>query len=618
MDFIEQMPLLGAAMTATRAWTFGFVTITFMIYLYIGWRSRVKESGEFYVAGQGVPAIANGAATAADWMSAASFISMAGLISGLGSDGSVFLLGWTGGYVLLAMLLAPYLRKFGQYTVPDFVAKRYYSETARIVAAVCAVFVSITYVAGQMRGVGIVFARFLEVETWQGVVLGMVIVGVFAVLGGMKGITWTQVVQFFVLIAAFLIPTFALSGMLTDSSIPQIGFTTGDIAEKVNLIQEDLGFSSYTQPFTNYDMANVFLIMFALMAGTAGLPHVIVRFYTVANVRAARYSAFWALLFISLLYTSAPVLAMFARYSILNTLEGAHIGAVVESEDGVEYTPVYQVNDEGKEVPIKWVDTWQKTGLIKIDDKNKDGILSLRNVDGNFAEVTIDKDILVLATPEIAQLSPWVIAIVATGGLAAALSTAAGLLLVISSSMAHDLYVHFFEPNASEPRRLFIARIMIIGAILVAGYFGIAPPGFIGEVVAFAFGLAAASFFPIIFLGIFDKRMNRQGATLGMIVGIVFTAVYIILCRSDRVLGFDEPLMTPWFQGSSWMPNGLRPEGVGAIGLALNFIVAIVISRLTSPPPEEVQDLVESVRVPRGSHAPEAHFDETDAEADNP
>lgn len=619
MDFIEQMPqLFGAAMTATRAWTFGFVTITFMIYLYIGWKSRVKESGEFYVAGQGVPAIANGAATAADWMSAASFISMAGLISGLGSDGSVFLLGWTGGYVLLAMLLAPYLRKFGQYTVPDFVAKRYYSETARIVAAVCAVFVSITYVAGQMRGVGIVFARFLEVETWQGVVLGMVIVGVFAVLGGMKGITWTQVVQFFVLIAAFLIPTFALSGMLTDSSIPQIGFATGDIAEKVNLIQEDLGFSSYTQPFTNYDMANVFLIMFALMTGTAGLPHVIVRFYTVANVRAARYSAFWALLFICLLYTSAPVLAMFARYSILNTLEGARIGEVVKSDDEVEYIPVYRINDEGKEVPIQWVDTWQKTGLIKIDDKNKDGILSLKNVDGNFAEVTIDKDILVLATPEIAQLSPWVIAIVATGGLAAALSTAAGLLLVISSSMAHDLYVHFFEPNASEPRRLFIARIMIIGAILVAGYFGISPPGFIGEVVAFAFGLAAASFFPIIFLGIFDKRMNREGATTGMIVGILFTAIYIILCRSDRVLGFDEPLMMPWFQGSSWMPNGLRPEGAGAIGLALNFIVALTLSRMTAPPPEDVQDLVESVRVPRGSHAPEAHFDETDAEADNP
>ncbi|MEW4455576.1 sodium:solute symporter family protein [Bremerella sp. JC817] len=619
MEFMEMLPLLGTALTATRAWTFTFVTITFMIYLYIGWRSRVTESGEFYVAGQGVPAIANGAATAADWMSAASFISMAGLISGLGSDGSVFLLGWTGGYVLLAMLLAPYLRKFGQYTVPDFVAKRYYSETARIVAAVCAVFISITYVAGQMRGVGIVFARFLEVETWQGVVLGMIIVGVFAVLGGMKGITWTQVVQFFVLIAAFLIPTVALSSMLTDSWIPQVGFVTGDISEKVNHIQEDLGFASYTQPFTNYDMANVFFIMLALMAGTAGLPHVIVRFYTVANVRAARYSAFWALLFICLLYTSAPVLAMFARYTILQTLEGAHIGQVTKDEgDDKEYVPVYRVEKDGKEVPVQWVETWQKTGLITIDDKNKDGILSLRNVDGNFDEVKIDKDILVLATPEIAQLSPWVIAIVATGGLAAALSTAAGLLLVISSSMAHDLYVHFIEPEASEPRRLFIARIMIIGAILVAGYFGISPPGFIGEVVAFAFGLAAASFFPIIFLGIFDKRMNRQGATAGMLVGILFTAFYIIACRSDRVLGFAEPLMSPWFEGSSWIPNGLRPEGVGAIGLLLNFVVAIVISRLTPPPPKDVQELVDSVRIPRGSHAPEAHFDETDAEADNP
>lgn len=620
MEFLEiTLPLLGLAFTSTQAWTFLFVIITFMIYLYIGWASRAQESGEFYVAGQGVPAIANGAATAADWMSAASFISMAGLISGLGSDGSFYLLGWTGGYVLLAMLLAPYLRKFGQYTVPDFVAKRYYSETARIVAAICAVFISITYVAGQMRGVGIVFARFLEVETWQGVVIGMFIVGVFAVLGGMKGITWTQVVQFFVLIAAFLIPTIALSYMLTDNPIPQVGFATGDVAEKVNKVQEDLGFAAYTQPFTNYDMMNVLLIMLALMTGTAGLPHVIVRFYTVANVRAARYSAFWALLFIALLYTSAPVLAMFARYSILETLNGAHIGEMVRDEDtGVDYYPIYQVNAEGKEEVVQWVSNWQKTDLIKIDDKNKDGILSLKNVDGNFEEVTIDKDILVLATPEIAKLSPWVIAIVATGGLAAALSTAAGLLLVISSSMAHDLYVHFVEPEASEPRRLFIARIMIIGAIIVAGYFGINPPGFIGQVVAFAFGLAAASFFPIIFLGIFDKRMNREGATAGMIIGVLFTAVYIVACRSDKILGTAEPLMTPWLAGSSWMPDGLRPEAAGAVGLILNFAVALVVSRLTSAPPEDVQDLVESVRIPRGSHAPEAHFDETDAEADNP
>ncbi|MBI1247776.1 cation acetate symporter [bacterium] len=619
MDILELLPLFGVALTPARTWTFAFVTVTFMIYLYIGWRSRVTESGEFYVAGKGVPAVANGAATAADWMSAASFLGMTGLISGLGSDGSVFLLGWTGGYVLLAMLLAPYLRKFGQYTVPDFVAKRYYSETARVVAAICAVFISITYVAGQMRGVGIVFARFLEVEAWQGVVLGMFIVGVFAVLGGMKGITWTQVVQFFVLIAAFLIPTIAISGMLTDTWIPQVGFATSDISEKVNLIQQDFGFPSYTKPFTNYDKWSVFMIMFALMAGTAGLPHVIVRFYTVANVRAARYSAFWALLFICLLYTSAPVLAMFARYQILTTLDGARIGKAVEEEgSGKTYYPVYRVNEAGEEELIPWVTTWQKTDLIKIHDQNEDGILSLQNVDGKFADVTIDKDILVLAAPEIAQLSPWVIAIVATGGLAAALSTAAGLLLVISSSMAHDLYVHFVEPNASEPRRLMIARIMIIGAILVAGYFGINPPGFIGEVVAFAFGLAAASFFPIIFLGIFDKRMNREGAVAGMIVGIGFTAFYIIACRSTKVLGMAEPLMEPWFQGSQWLPDGLRPEAVGTVGLVLNFAVALIISRLTPAPPEDVQELVESVRVPRGSHAPEAHFDETDAEADNP
>lgn len=608
-------------LSATRAYTFLFVTITFMLYLYIGWRSRVKESGEFYVAGQGVPAIANGAATAADWMSAASFISMAGLIAGLGSDGSVFLLGWTGGYVLLAMLLAPYLRKFGQYTVPDFVAKRYYSETARVVAALCAVFISITYVAGQMRGVGIVFARFLEVPTWAGVVMGMFIVGVFAVLGGMKGITWTQVVQFFVLIAAFLIPTIALSQMLTGNSIPQIGFVTGDIHEKVNQIHADLGFDSYTQPFTNYDKLNVLLIVFALMAGTAGLPHVIVRFYTVANVRAARYSAFWALLFIALLYTSAPVLALFARYNILQTLEGARIGEVVTAtseESG--YQPIFTVNAEGKEVPVEWVNTWQKTGLITIHDDNGDGILSLVRKGDGYAEVTIDKDILVLATPEIAKLAPWVVGIVATGALAAALSTAAGLLLVISSSIAHDLYVHFVEPDATEPRRILIGRIMIVAALGIAGYFGIVNPGFIGEVVAFAFGLAAASFFPVIFLGIFDKRMNREGAISGMIVGIAFTAIYIVGCRSDRILPFlfSEPLWEPWFHGSSWIPDGLRPEGAGAVGLLLNFTVALVISRLTPPPPKEVQELVESVRIPRGSHAPEAHFDETDAEADNP
>lgn len=613
-------PLLPLALTdagATRAWTFTLVTITFLIYLYIGWRSRVRESSEFYVAGQGVPAIANGAATAADWMSAASFISMAGIISGLGSDGSVYLLGWTGGYVLLALLLAPYLRKFGQFTVPDFVAKRYYSDTARVVAALCAVFVSITYVAGQMRGVGIVFARFLEVPVEVGVVIGMGIVGVFAVLGGMKGITWTQVVQYFVLIAAFLIPTFALSNMLTDSPIPQVGFATGDIHQRVNQIHEDLGFPAYTDPFTNYELTNVILVMFALMAGTAGLPHVIVRFYTVANVRAARYSAFWALLFIALLYTTAPVLALFARYNILDTLEGAQIGAPTE-ENGHTIFPLSRLDEQGSEVPITWVETWQKTGLVSIDDKNGDGILSMQKVNGGYAEVTINNDILVLATPEIAELPPWVIAIVATGGLAAALSTAAGLLLVISSSMAHDLYIHFVEPNASEPRRVLVGRIMIIAALGVAGYFGIVNPGFVAEVVAFAFGLAAASFFPIIFLGIFDKRTNREGAIAGMLTGIIFTALYILACKSDRILPFlfSAPLMEPWFKSDTF--GGLIPEGIGAIGCLLNFTVAIVVSRLTPPPPDDIQDLVENVRVPRGSHAPESHFDESDAEADNP
>jgi len=616
------LPTMFAEMVVdwTTAYTFLFVTITFIIYLYIGWRSRVKESSEFYVAGQGVPAIANGAATAADWMSAASFISMAGLISGLGSDGTVFLLGWTGGYVLLALLLAPYLRKFGQYTVPDFVAKRYYSDTARVVAALCAIVVSITYVAGQMRGVGMVFSRFLEIPINAGIVIGMLIVGVFAVLGGMKGITWTQVVQYFVLIAAFMIPTIALSSMLTGNPVPQVGFVTGEVAENVDKLHADLGFDSYVQPFTNYDMPNVLLIMLALMAGTAGLPHVIVRFYTVANVRAARYSAFWALLFIAILYTTAPVLAMFARYNILQTLNGAEIGQVATEGDSAGIVPVYQVTEDGERKEVKWVSTWQKTGLIQIDDKNGDGKLSLEQENGGYAEAVISRDILVLATPEIAELAPWVIAIVATGGLAAALSTAAGLLLVISSSIAHDLYVHFVEPNAPESRRLLVGRLMIVVAIVMAGGLGIANLGFIGEVVAFAFGLAAASFFPAIFLGIFDKRMNREGAVTGMIAGISLTAGYILACRSDRILPFlfDQPLITPLFQGSGVMPDGIRPEAIGSVGLIVNFVVAIVISRMTSAPPQDVQDLVESVRIPRGSHVPEAHFDETDSEADNP
>ncbi|MFI4877103.1 MAG: sodium:solute symporter family protein [Blastopirellula sp. JB062] len=617
-------PLLGLADLSSTVWTYVFVTITFFIYLYIGWQSRVKETSEFYVAGQGVPAIANGAATAADWMSAASFLSMTGLIAASGYDGTVYLLGWTGGYVLLALLLAPYLRKFGQYTVPDFVGKRYYSETARVVAALCAVFVSITYVAGQMRGVGLVFSHFLAVQVEVGVVIGMVIVAFFAVLGGMKGITWTQVVQFFVLIAAFLIPSIALSKMLTGHYVPQIGFASGDIHQRVDALHTELGFEPYTTPFTNRSQLNVFLTMFALMTGTAGLPHVIVRFYTVANVRAARYSAGWALLFIALLYTAAPTMALFARYNLLSTLNGAKIVSIDSmgdeegDESGRKIYHLASVAEDGTETPIRWINTWQMTDLIVFDDKDGDGVISLQNDGNKYAEATIDKDILVLATPEVAGLPGWIVAIVATGGLAAALSTAAGLLLVISSSIAHDLYIHFFDPKASEARRLLVGRIMIIAAILVAGYFGIIKPGFIGEVVAFAFGLAAASFFPIVFLGIFDRRTNREGAICGMIVGVSFTSGYILACKANVILPFlfSEPLINPLF--SNWTNGGILPESIGAVGCMLNFVVTLVVSRLTPAPPEEIQELVDNVRIPRGSHAPEAHFDESDAEADNP
>jgi cation/acetate symporter len=597
----------AAAPDTTRVFTFVFVTITFLLYLYIGWQSRVRESSGFYVAGRGVPAIANGAATAADWMSAASFISMAGLISFMGYDGSIYLMGWTGGYVLLALLLAPYLRKFGKYTVPDFVGERYYSETARVVAAICAIFVSLTYVAGQMRGVGIVFSRFLEVPIWEGVVIGMVIVAFFAVLGGMKGITWTQVVQYSVLIVAFLIPAVALSKMLTGNPIPQAGFVFGNITERLNAIQVDLGFTEYTQPFAGKSKLDVLCITFALMVGTAGLPHVIVRFYTTPSVRAARWSAGWALLFIALLYTTAPALASFARYNLLDSINGKTVAEV-------DHLP--------------WVQSWKKTNLLLYADKNGDGRIGfapgdafLEGVDGkpdptqpdpeSANEVYADRDIMVLATPEVANLAPWVIALVATGGLAAALSTAAGLLLVISSSIAHDLYIHFVDPHAPESRRLLVARAMILVGIVAAGWFGIHPPGFVAQVVAFAFGLAAASFFPIILLGIFDTRTNRAGALSGMVLGLLFTAVYIAGTKSDKIFGTAVPWMGPWC-------FGISAEGIGAIGCLINFTVTMVVSRLTKPPPESVVALVRSIRVPLGAHQPEARFDEADAEADNP
>lgn len=554
---------------SVEIWTIFIVGLTFALYLYIGWQSRVRDSAGFYVAGQGVPAIANGAATAADWMSAASFISMAGLISVLGYDGSIYLMGWTGGYVLLALLLAPYLRKFGKYTVPDFVGDRYYSNAARLVAVVAALFVSLTYVAGQMRGVGIVFSRFLQVDISTGVIIGMVIVGFFSVLGGMKGITWTQVAQYCILITAFLIPAGAIAFLLTGNPIPQLAFTFSDIVPKLNQLQVDLGFKEYTQPFANKSMLDVLFITIALMAGTAGLPHVIVRFYTVPDVRSARYSAGWALLFIALLYTSAPALATFARYNLINTLHDQ---------------PIEQVRQ------LDWVNKWEKTKLLTFDDKNNDGRVEL-TPDKATSEITIDPDIIVLSTPEVAKLAPWVIALVAAGGLAAALSTASGLLLVISSAIAHDVYYRILRPDASESQQVFVGRVMVGFGVALAGYFGINPPGFVAQVVAFAFGLAASSFFPIIVLGIFDRRTNREGAIAGMITGLVFTLFYII--------GVKFGGMQPWFFGVS-------AEGIGTLGMIINFIVTLVVSRLTPPPPPAIQEMVEYLRAPDGERPVEA------------
>ncbi|KAI9133043.1 sodium:solute symporter family protein [Acaryochloris sp. CCMEE 5410] len=544
-----------------EVWTTMFVILTFMVYLYIGWRARVKDSKGFFVADQGVPAIANGAATAADWMSAASFMGMAGLISSLGYDGSIYLMGWTGGYVLLALLLAPYLRKFGKYTVPDFVGDRYYSTVARLVAVVAAIFISLTYVAGQMRGVGIVFSRFLQVDVNIGVIIGMVIVGFFAILGGMKGITWTQVAQYTVLIVAYLIPAVAIAWQLTGNPIPQLAFTFGDVVDKLNQVQMDLGFDAYTQPFASKSMLDVLFITIALMVGTAGLPHVIVRFYTVPNVRAARYSAGWALLFIALLYTSAPAIASFARYNLIGTLHNQPIAEVQQ---------------------LDWVQKWQTTKLLTLEDKNGNGIIEWTPTE-ETSDVKISPDIIVLSTPEVAKLAPWVVALVAAGGLAAALSTASGLLLVISSSIAHDVYYKLLKPDASEGERVMVGRIMVGLAILIAGYFGINPPGFVAQVVAFAFGLAAASFFPVILLGIFDKRTNREGAIAGMVSGLLFTTVYI--------LGVKFYDMSPWFFGVS-------AEGIGTVGMLINLVVTLVVSRLTPPPPPEIQALVENLRTP--------------------
>lgn len=566
---------------SVQAWTYIIVGLSFALYIGIALWARVGSTKEFYVAGGGVHPIANGMATAADWMSAASFISMAGLISFMGYDGAVYLLGWTGGYVLLALLLAPYLRKFGKFTVPDFVGDRYYSDTARLVAVVCALFVSFTYVAGQMRGVGIVFSRFLEVDITMGVIIGMAIVFFYAVLGGMKGITYTQVAQYCVLIFAYMVPAIFISLMLTGHVLPQsgMGATLADgsgthLLDKLDGLHAQLGFAPYTDG--SKATIDVFAITFALMVGTAGLPHVIVRFFTVPKVRDARRSAGWALLFIAILYTTAPAVATFARVNMVETING-------QDQQGTLYT----------EAPA-WVANWEKTGLIKWEDKNGDGRMFYAADTRN--EMTIDRDIMVLANPEIAKLPAWVIALIAAGGLAAALSTAAGLLLVISSAISHDLMKKVLMPGITERQELWYARIAAGGAVIVAGLLGIYPPGFVAEVVAFAFGLAAASFFPTILLGIFDKRTNAAGAITGMVVGLAFTIGYILY--------FKGIFMTPMAANvpENWL-LGISPEGIGTVGMLLNFAVAIVVSRLTAPPPQHVQDLVDSIRIPRGAGA---------------
>ncbi|RFA29030.1 cation acetate symporter [Alkalilimnicola ehrlichii] len=580
-----------------------FVGATFALYIGIAIWSRAGTTGEYYVASKGVNPIANGMATAADWMSAASFISMAGLIAFLGYDGSVYLMGWTGGYVLLAMLLAPYLRKFGRFTVPDFIGDRYYSQLARTVAVICALFISFTYVAGQMRGVGIVFSRYLEVPINVGVIIGMGIVFFYAVLGGMKGITYTQVAQYVVMIFAYLVPAIFISLLVTGWAIPQIGFgatvvgTDTSVLGRLDGVLTDLGFDQYTSG--QKPTIDVFFITFALMVGTAGLPHVIIRFFTVPRVRDARISAGWALIFISLLYTTAPAVGAFARANLIDTVSNA------------EYTELPQ-----------WFHNWETAGLIAWMDKDESGVIRygpgapfegrpqftgevgeygqplLRNTPTDHAnELYVDRDILVLANPEIAQLPNWVIALMAAGGLAAALSTAAGLLLVISTAISHDLLKSQLMPHISEKGELLAARLAAAVAVVLAGLIGIYPPAFVAQVVAFAFGLAAATFFPAIIMGIFYKRMNKEGAVAGMLVGLVFTFGYILLYK----------FINPALDHPDHHLFGISPEGIGTLGMILNFITAFAVSRFTPPPPDHIQHLVEDIRVPRGAGAAQDH-----------
>ena len=567
MDMINNLNLFMDL--NVQEWTYIIVGFTFSIYIAIAIWSRVQTTKDFYVAGAGVSPLANGMATAADWMSAASFISMAGIISFAGYDGAVYLMGWTGGYVLLALLLAPYLRKFGKFTVPDFIGDRYYSNIARIVAVICALLVSFTYVAGQMRGVGIVFSRFLEVEINTGVIIGMIIVLFYAVLGGMKGITYTQVAQYCVLIFAFMVPAVFISIQMTGNPIPQLGFGSeaiegGYLLDKLDGLNEQLGFNKYTD--NTKPLIDIFAITFALMVGTAGLPHVIIRFFTVKKVSDARKSAGIALLLIAVLYTTAPAVAVFARTNMIETLSN------------VEYSNV-----------PSWFKNWETTGLISFDDKNLDGKIQYL-ADKSTNELIVDRDIMVLANPEIAKLPNWVIALVAAGGLAAALSTAAGLLLVISSSISHDLLKKVIMPSISEKEELIAARLSAFAAVCVAGYFGINPPGFVAATVALAFGLAAASFFPAIILGIFYKKMNKEGAVSGMIAGTLLMLYYMIKYK----LGwFDDELPSSdqwWFK--------ISPEGFGTIAMFVNFIVSIIVMKFTAEPPDEIKRIVERIRIP--------------------
>ncbi|MCS6193096.1 sodium:solute symporter family protein [Shewanella baltica] len=572
--------------------TYIIVGLSFALYIGIAIWSRAGSTKEFYVAGGGVHPVVNGMATAADWMSAASFISLAGIVSFVGYDGSVYLMGWTGGYVLLALCMAPYLRKFGKFTVPDFVGERYYSQAARTVAVICAIFICFTYIAGQMRGVGVVFSRFLEVEVDTGVYIGMAVVFFYAVLGGMKGITYTQVAQYCVLIFAFMVPAIFLSVMMTGHIIPQVGFgaelldAAGNnsgvyLLEKLNNVSTELGFAPYTDG--SKSMIDVFCITGALMMGTAGLPHVIVRFFTVPKVKDARISAGWALVFIGIMYTTVPALSAFSRVNMIETINGA-------DSQGVAYESAPQ-----------WIKNWEKTGLIKWNDKNGDGKLyyaaGKMEDPASKNEMKIDNDIIVLATPEIANLPAWVIALVAAGGLAAALSTSAGLLLVISTSVSHDLLKKNLMPNISDKKELMFARLAAGVGIVIAGYFGVNPPGFVAAVVAFAFGLAASSLFPAIIMGIFSKTMNKEGAIAGMLTGLLFTASYIIYFK---FVNPADNVAANWFLGIS-------PEGIGMVGMLVNFGVAALVSRVTTATPQHVQEMVESIRFPKGSGEASGH-----------